>query len=67
MGLRCTYTTADGQTVEGHDITKFKPFGQLFGHVHEETFEIAKDDDLLEVCGKAGDRINEIGFRTYRG
>lgn len=67
MGVRFTYLAANGHSVDGHDITKFKPFGSLFGHVHEETFEIHHDDDLLEIHGRAGARINEIGFRTYRG
>jgi hypothetical protein len=61
------YLASDGHHVDGHDITKFKPFGSLFGHVHEESFEIASDDDLLEIHGRAGLRLNQIGFRTYRG
>lgn len=67
LGVQFHYTAADGKHIDGHDITKFKPFGSLFGHVHKDTFEIHHDDDLLEIHGRVGLRINKIGFKTYKG
>jgi len=41
--------------------------GTLFGHVHEETFHIDANDELYEISGFAGLKINKLHFRTYRG
>ena len=67
LGVQFHYKDAHGHHHEGHNITKFKPFGSVFGSVHEHTFKIDEDDDLLEVFGFAALRINKLGFRTYRG
>ena len=57
----------DNQCIEGYDVTKFKPFNELFGQVNKETFKIDQDDEILEIFGRVGTHINKLGFRTYKG
>ncbi|CAK74828.1 unnamed protein product (macronuclear) [Paramecium tetraurelia] len=67
IGTVFKYADAKGHTIEGHDIEKFKPFGHLLGKVHKKHFKIDDDDEILEISGHAGARINELKFKTYRG
>lgn len=48
----------------------------MFGQIHKKTFKIDDgnileisflDDELLEISGFAGARINHLAFRTYKG
>lgn len=75
LGTIFRYGDAKGGLIEGHNIEKFKPFGHLFGKVHKRHFHVDEgivynyiiDDEILEISGHAGGRINELKFKTYKG
>lgn len=66
LGVKFTYRDQNNKKFKGYNITKFRPFSELFGTIDSEVFRIAEDDELLEVYGRVGTHINKLCFRTYK-